>query len=218
MAAACSHVLQTLLRVAYPCHRLAGDCTSVLDVGEDVREDLARMVFVGEPVDHRHARMRGEALDDRLLKRADHHDVHHPRNYARNVLDRLAARQLRIAAVQVDRDAAQLIHAGLERHARARRRLLEHHRERAIAQRLIDLVALEPILDPARALEQPRELVAREIAELQEVLGWRRRHVLSPPRRRNVRQIRILARDRALEFRRRGRSPAAAPSTRGAGR
>ena len=46
--------------------------------------------------------------------------------------------ELRVAAVQVDRDAAQLVHAGLERHARARRRLLEHHRERAVAQRLVE--------------------------------------------------------------------------------
>jgi hypothetical protein len=35
--------------------------------------------------------------------------------------------------------------------------LLEHHRERAIAQRLVELVALEALLDPARALEQDSE-------------------------------------------------------------
>ena len=81
-------------------------------------------------------------------------------------------RELRVAAIQVDRDAAELVHAGLERDARARRRLLEHHRERAIAQRLVELVALEPILDPARALEQVIELVARKVAELQEMPGW----------------------------------------------
>jgi hypothetical protein len=36
---------------------------AVFDVGEDVGQDLARVVFVGQPVDHRHARMRREALD-----------------------------------------------------------------------------------------------------------------------------------------------------------
>ena len=129
------------------------------------------MVFVGQAVDHRHARVRGEALDDRLLERADHHDVDHARDHARDVLDRLAARELRVAAIQVDRDAAELVHAGLERHAGARRRLLEHHRQRAVAQRLVELVALEALLDPARALEQVVELVAREVLELQEMLG-----------------------------------------------
>ena len=53
--------------------------------------------------------------------------------------------------------------------------LLEHHRERAVAQRLVELVALEAVLDPARALEQVRELVGGEVLELQEVLSvpWR---------------------------------------------
>ena len=37
---------------------------------------------------------------------------------------------------------------------------LEHHRQRAVAQRLVRLVALEPVLDPARALEQVGELRA----------------------------------------------------------
>ena len=131
------------------------------------------MVLVGEAVDHRHARVRGEALDDRLLEGADHHDVDHPRDHARDVLDRLAARELRVVAVEVDRDAAQLVHARLERHAGARRRLLEHHRERAVAQRLVELVALEALLDPARAREQVIVLVASETRELQEVAGRR---------------------------------------------
>jgi hypothetical protein len=59
----------------------------------------------------------------------------------------------------------------LERHPRARARLVEHHRERAIAQRLIELVALEALLDPARARDQVIELVAAEITDLEEVPG-----------------------------------------------
>src|SRR6185369_12599407 len=46
----------------------------------------------------------------------------------------------------------------------------EHHRERAVAQGLVDLVALEPVLDPARAREEVRELVGGKVLELQEVL------------------------------------------------
>ena len=113
--------------------------------------------------------MRSEALDDRLLEGADHHDVDHARDDARDVLDRLAAAELRVARHQRDDRAAELVHAGLERDARARRVLLEHHRERAVVQRPVRLVALEALLDPARALEQVLELVAAEILELQEM-------------------------------------------------
>ena len=131
----------------------------MLDIRVDVGENLAGVVFVGEAVDDRDARVRGEALDDRLLEGADHHDVDHARDDPRNVLDRLASRKVRVHAVQVDGDAAQLIHAGLERHSGARRRLFEHHRERAVAQRLVELVALEPVLDPAGAREQMLEFL-----------------------------------------------------------
>ena len=115
--------------------------------------------------------MRRKALDDGLLEGANHDHVDHPRNHARDVLDRLAAAKLSIAAVQIDGDAAQLVHAGLERYPGARRGLLEHHGQRAIAQRLIDFVALETFLDPARASEQVGELVTAEIPELQKMLG-----------------------------------------------
>src|SRR5439155_4957781 len=117
-----------------------------------------------------------EPLDDRLFERADHHAVDHPRDDARNILDRFAARELRVAAIEVDRDAAELIHSRLERHPRARASLLENHRQRAIAKRLVELVALETVLDPARACEQMVEFLPREIAELEEVPGRRGDH------------------------------------------
>ena len=47
--------------------------------------------------------------------------------------------------------------------------LLEHHRERAVAQRPVKLVALEALLDQARALEQLLELGAIEILKLQKM-------------------------------------------------
>jgi len=40
-----------------------------------------------------------------------------------------------------------------------------------VAERLVELVALEALLDPARAREQVIELVAAEVAELEEVPG-----------------------------------------------
>ena len=45
--------------------------------------------------------MCGEALDDRLLERADHHDVDHARDHPRDVFERLAASQLGVVAVRV---------------------------------------------------------------------------------------------------------------------
>jgi hypothetical protein len=47
--------------VADPGHRPAGDRAAMLDEGVDVGEDLAGMVFVGQAVDHRHARMPRES-------------------------------------------------------------------------------------------------------------------------------------------------------------
>src|SRR6185369_8058699 len=45
--------------------------------------------------------------------------------------------------------------------------LLEHQREGAVYQRLVRLVVLEAVLDPARAREQVLVFVASEVTELQ---------------------------------------------------
>jgi hypothetical protein len=106
------------------------------------------VVFVGQPVDHRHARIGGETLDDLLLEGTDHHDIAHPGDDLCCILDRLTAPQLGIAGIQVDRRAAQLLHAGLERQPRPRAGLLENHHQRAVGKRPVLLVRLELVLDP----------------------------------------------------------------------
>src|SRR5882762_5653956 len=163
-----------VVRVPDPRHRLSADRPAPLDEGVDVRKDLAGMVFIGQPVDHRHARVRGETRDDLLLKGADHRDVAHARNHLGRVFHRLAAPELRIAGAEEDRRTAQLVHAGLERQPGARALLLENHHQRAIEERVVRLVGLELLLYPARAPEQVFELVPPEVPELQKVL--RRRH------------------------------------------
>jgi hypothetical protein len=126
-----------VVRIADPGHGLALDRAAMLDEGEDVGEDLAGVVFVGQAVDHRHPRVAGEALDDLLLEGADHDDVAHARDHLRRVLHRLAAPELRVARIEVDRRTAELVHAGLEGQARARAGLLEDHHQRAVLQRPI---------------------------------------------------------------------------------
>jgi hypothetical protein len=71
-------------------------------------------------------------------------------------------------------------------HTRCASTPLEHHGERPVAQRLVELVALEPILDPAGARDQILEFVEGEIADLQEMLRRRGGHGVSAVRRRRT--------------------------------
>src|SRR5258706_6234098 len=111
--------------------------------------------------------MRGETLEYLLLEGAYHHDVAHARDHLARVLDRLAAPELRVPRIQIDRRAAELVHPGFEGEPRPRRRFLEDHRESPVLERPVALVALELVLDPARAREQVLVLLAREVLELQ---------------------------------------------------
>ncbi|OIQ66674.1 hypothetical protein GALL_517530 [mine drainage metagenome] len=69
--------VEHIVGIADPGDRLALDAAAMLDIGEHVGQDLARMELVGQTVDHRHARIRGEALDDVLSVSADHDQVDH---------------------------------------------------------------------------------------------------------------------------------------------
>src|SRR5262245_50012871 len=82
----------------------------------------------------------------------------------------LAAAQLGLAHVEHDGGAAELVDAGLEGHARARRALLEDHRQHPVAQRLVGHVVLEAVLQRARAPEEVLDFRLVQVAEAQEVL------------------------------------------------
>ena len=148
----------------------------MLHVGEDVGQDLARVVLVGESVDDRHPRGGGEALDDVLLEGAHHDDVAHPRDHLGGIIHRLAAAQLRIPRVHVDGGTAQLQHAGLEGQAGAGGGLLEDHHQRTVLQRMPGLVVLEALLDEIGAFQQVFDLFAAEVVEFQEVLDGQCAH------------------------------------------
>ena len=127
-------------------HERAADVVGIADVGQahapqvgaealaqrqQVGQRLARMVIVGEAVDDGHARPLGQLVDVGLRERADHDRVEVAREHHRRVAHGLAAAQLELALRQVERVAAELVHADLEGHARARGGLVEDHAERA---------------------------------------------------------------------------------------
>ncbi len=113
--------------------------------------------------------MGGEAFDDALIEGADHHDVAHARDDLPGVFHRLAAPQLRVTRVEVDRRAAQLLHSGFKRQPRAGAGFLENHHQRAVSQRPVLLVGLEFLFDDAGAFKQILEFFAGEIIELQKM-------------------------------------------------
>jgi len=80
-----------------------------------------------------HRRRSGPALGELVAEGAHHDRVAVAAEDPRRVAERLAAADLGPLRRQVDRVAAELEHADLERDAGARRRLLEDHAERAPA-------------------------------------------------------------------------------------
>ena len=171
MSAACSQVLAMLLPSPTQATTLPVDRAAVLDEGEDVGQDLARVVFVGQAVDHRHARVARRRRSSLVCSKVRIITRSTMRLITRAaVLDRLGAAELAVAGGQVHDRAAHLVHAGLEADARARAGLLEDHRQRAVDQRLVLLVVLEALLDDRGALEQVGVLLGAEVLELQVVL------------------------------------------------
>jgi hypothetical protein len=144
----------------------------VLDVGEDIPQDLAGMVFIGEAVDHGDAAVPRELFHDFLFIGADHHDIGHPRYHLGGVFHGLAAAQLRVACIQIDRRPAELVHAGFERKPCARRLLLENHDECPVDQRPVLPIGLELGLDPPGTRKQVLVFLEGKILELQEMPGF----------------------------------------------
>jgi len=74
----------------------------MLDVGEDIRQNLARMVFIGQTVDHRNTRIFRKTLNNILAESANHDDVAHARHHLCGIFHRFTAAELAIAGVQID--------------------------------------------------------------------------------------------------------------------
>ena len=139
----------------------------VLPRGEVVGHGLAGVREVGEAVDDGDARVLGEVGDGLVREGARHDAVDVAREDFRGVVDRLAAAELDVARGEEEGVAAELEHAGLERDARARRRLLEDHGQGLAAEGVA--VALRILLDVAGQLEDLPHVVGAVVVDLDEV-------------------------------------------------
>ena len=139
-----------------------------------------------QEVDDRDLRVSGELLEQRVRARAHAGGVHEAREDERGVARRLPARELRLALAQDQRVTAELGDRDLERHARARRGLLEDEGDAASGERAgrgpPGRVAT-PGLERERTLEHGEQLVVGELLSGEEVTRHRPSVVRHPRRR-----------------------------------
>jgi hypothetical protein len=134
--------------------------------GQEVGQRLARVVAGAEHVEHRDRAVFGELLEDGVGAGAHADGIDVARQHERGVPHRLAPRELHLVAAQDHRVAAELDDPGLERHARARRRLLEHERHDPFGERVR---RARRGLQLARATQQPVEVVRGQLRSGEEV-------------------------------------------------
>ncbi len=127
---------QHVVGVAGPGDGAAVDRAAMLLEGHHVGHHLAGMREAGQAVDHRHGGVAAPARRTHVVvEDADHDRIDIARQHARGVGDGLAAAELHLGAGQHDGLAAELAHGDVERDARARRGLVEDHRQRLAGER-----------------------------------------------------------------------------------
>src|SRR5690606_34046834 len=120
-------------------------------------------------VDHRNAGITRQGFDLVVREGAYHDCVDHFRQHARGVLDRFTTAELAVIGREEDRAAAHLDHCGLEGDARARRRLLEDHRQGVVLQNFMRHALALHDLQFAGALDDVPQFSGAEIGKTQEV-------------------------------------------------
>jgi len=139
----------------------------VFENGHVVGNRLAGMAEVREAVDDRHARVLGHLFDDVVAERADHDALGHPIEVHGDVMDRLALAKIDLGLRERHREAAELLDADVEAHARPQRRFLENEGERPALERAG--VFLRMPLHLAREADELTQLFVRKIADCQKV-------------------------------------------------
>ena len=150
--------MQHIVAVAGPGDGLAGNRTAMLLEGHDVGHQLAWMGVVGQPVDHRNGGVLGQLQQPLMRGGADHDRIDIARQHLGGVGDGFGAAELHLGAGQHDGLAAKLAHADVEGDARARRRLVEDHRQHLAFERPGPLAGLEARLSHHRVVQHEAQV------------------------------------------------------------
>ena len=143
--------------------------------GEDVGERLAGMLAERQAVDDRDRGLGGELDDDGMRSGPGHDGIDEPLEVEGDVPNALAGAHDDVLG-EIDRMSAELVHAGLERHAGAEAGALEEHRERPPGEwrRRVSAERAVLRLERLRAIKDPNDLVSRQIRNGQQVAAAQR--------------------------------------------
>src|SRR5690606_9652281 len=103
-----------IIRVTDPGHGFTCNVAAVLKKRENICENLAGMILIGQPVDDRYSRILCKPLDDLMLMGTNGDDIHHPRDNPGSIFYRFATSQLGIACGKINSTTAQLVHSRFE--------------------------------------------------------------------------------------------------------
>src|SRR5215475_14466298 len=158
-----------IVAVAHPRQLEPAEVDAALPEREEVCHGLARMLVIAESVDHRHGGMLGQLHQGAMSEDPRRDAVDPAGEVPRHVGDRLAFAHADLLRGEIDGGASELNHAHLERHPRAEGWLLEDEREGPAAEGCDPLARLHPGLELGGELEEPVDVILRQILDRQEV-------------------------------------------------
>ena len=120
---------------------LAGDGAALFLIRENIGDDLAGMLGIGQRVDGGNVGVLGEILYIALREGANDCAVHHATEHAGGVLDGFATAELEVVRVEKHYAATKFADAGLEGHSGSCGGFGENHRPRLAGERLVLAVA-----------------------------------------------------------------------------
>ena len=141
---------------------------------QQIGDDLAGVRAIGEAVDDGDMRMMRQLLGLGVIVRADHDRIHHAAQHARGVGNAFPSPQLAGTGIEDQGRTAQLAHADVETHSRARRCFFEDHPQHMASQRSVGVsLALGPSgacsLPVDRVADHGRDRIAARIGQVEEV-------------------------------------------------